>query len=331
MTKQTRRNKKNKNKNKKTNKYFGGDSNEFEKSKGIFDIIGDKLSTYSGEAAKYAEDKGLRLLGLQPIENNANSDNPSTNNIDSKIGEISDAASGVVSGIKSVGSDVVNIFDKGSAALVGQINDVLESPKVGQSLSGALEETAEIGTKLLQNFNETIGNNPELKQQVELALDNASDYAEIAVDAMDEPINKAIDSLNEAGTKAAAGAVSGIVKVGTDALAAVPGAGAVIEVGKMANDASAAVGDVVEAASQAASTLSKVVEETSKNLEEGINKLEERKKEGMQIVNRADKSLDNFENPLKTNVISQIQSGGNKTRRKFLKRKSKSKRVRFAI
>jgi ABC-type transporter Mla subunit MlaD len=331
MTKQTRRNKKNKNKNKKTNKYFGGNSNEFEKSKGIFDIIGDKLSTYSGEAAKYAEDKGLRLLGLQPIENNANSDNPSTNNIDNKIGEISDAASGVVSGIKSVGSDIVNVFDKGSAALVGQINDVLESPKVGQSLSGALEETAEIGTKLLQNFNETIGNNPELKQQVELALDNASDYAEIAVDAMDEPINKAIDNLNEAGTKAAAGAVSGIVKVGTDALAAVPGAGAVIEVGKMANDASAAVGDVVEAASQAASTLSKVVEETSKNLEEGINKLEEQKKEGMQIVNRTNKSLDNFNNPLKSSIIQKSQTAGNKTRRKFLRQKSKSKRVRFAI
>lgn len=329
MTKQTRRNKKNKNK--KTNKYFGGNSNEFEKSKGVFDIIGNKLSTYSGEAAKYAEDKGLRLLGLQPIENNANSDNPPTNNIDNKIGEMSDAASGVVSGIKSIGSDIVNVFDKGSAALVGQINDVLESPKVGQSLSGALEETAEIGTKLLQNFNETIGNNPELKQQVELALDNASDYAEIAVDAMDEPINKAIDNLNEAGTKAAAGAVSGIVKVGTDALAAVPGAGAVIEVGKMANDASAAVGDVVEAASQATSTLSKVVEETSKNLEEGINKLEERKKEGMQIVNRTNKSLDNFNNPLKSSIIQKSQTAGNKTRRKFFRRRIKSKRVRFAI
>lgn len=327
MTKQTRRNKKNKNK--KSKKYFGGDSNEFEKSKGVFDIIGDKLSTYSGEAAKYVEDKGLRLLGLQPIQNTENIDNPSTNNIDNKIGEISDAATGVVSGIKSVGSDIVNVFDKGSSAIVGQINDVLESPKVGQSLNGALEETAEIGTKLLQNFNEKIGNNPELKQQIELALDNASDYAEIAVDAMDEPINKAIDSLNEAGKKAAAGAVSGIVKVGTDALAAVPGAGAVIEVGKMANDASAAIGDVVESASQAASTLSKVVEETSKNLEEGINKLEEQKKEGMQIINRTNKSFDNFNNPLKTNVIPQLQSGGNKTRRKFFRQKTKSKRVRF--
>jgi hypothetical protein len=177
---------------------------------------------------------------------------------------------------------------------------------------------------------------------------------------LDEPLNKAVDELNEAGTKAASGAVSGLVKVGTDALAAVPGAGAIVEVGKIVNDASRAIGDVSSAASEATSTVSKVIEETSKNINEGIEKLEEKKeglnssmnsitpnmnltpdinfkpevsfnklnKEGLNVSNRVDKSINQFENPVSS---APVLTGGKKTRKKFLKSKGKSKRVRFAI
>jgi hypothetical protein len=340
MTKQTKQHIK-KNKKTKTKKYRGGSN-----SQGIFDIIGDRLKTYSGNVSGYIADKGLRLVGLQPIKQSNEPDNKevSTNAVDNKIGQISDAASNTVSGLasnaKSIGSDIVNVFDKSSAAIVGQVNDVLESPKVGQSLNGALQETAEIGTKLLQNFNNNISNNPVFKEEVKEALDNVADYANIVVEAMDEPINNAIDELNDAAVEAASGAASGVVKVGTDALAAVPGAGAIIEVGKMANDASAAVGDVVEAASKTTSTLANVIEETSENLQEGLDKLNEKKesmeeginkinqlkqvqKGGQIIYNRVNKSLEEFEKPL--------QSGGSKTRRKLFKRKLKSKKVRFNI
>jgi hypothetical protein len=329
QTKRIRRNRKNK-----TRKYYGGADEVTEQSKGIFDVISDKLSGYSGTALNYIKDKGLRLAGLQPIKQPELTQNDSTQQVDQKINEIGDAASGIL-------SDVKNVVDKGSAAIIGNINDVLESPEVGESLSEAASETAEIGEKLLENFNEKLST-PELKEEAKLALDNAAQYADIAVEAMDEPINKAIDQLNEAGTKAASGAAAGIIKVGTDAMAAVPGAGAVIEVGKILNDASRAVGDVAEAASEATSTVSKVVEETSKNINEGLDKLEEKKeglsnsmnsfnqlsKDGLSVSNRVDKSINQFENPI--NSVP-VLTGGRKTRRKLLKHKGKSKRVRFAI
>jgi len=373
MTKQTKRIK-NKTKNiarsrNRTKKYYGGALEEANKSKGIFDVIGNTLSNYTEKIVNYAKEKGLRLAGVEPIKkanddlstiNNSNQTNSnqtnSTNNIDNNINKISDTASEFVSGAKEIGSDIVNVFNKGSAAVIGNINDVLESPQVEASVSEAASETAEIGEKLLENFNEKLST-PELKEEAKEALENAADYAEIAVEALDKPLNKAIDQLNADGTKAASGIATGVIKVGTDAMAAVPGIGAVIELGKMANDASAAAGDVVEATSKAASTVSNVVADTTKNIEEGINKLEEEKnisenvgenvgqnmsvnesmkggmsklkeinKDGLKIYNRVNNSINAFENPLQPN-----KKGGYKTKRRLLKNRPKTKRVRFAI
>ena len=147
---------------------------------------------------------------------------------------------------------------------------------------------------------------------------------------MNEPINKAVEQLNEAGTKAASGAISGLVKVSTDALAAVPGVGAIIELGKIANDASAAVGDVAEAASDATTTISKIIEETSNNIDEELNKLDEKKRQAKQIANRTNRTIETFENPIsKVNTYGGTRA--HKTKRKFFKNKAKSKRVRFTI
>lgn len=373
MTKHTKRIK-NKTKNTTRNrrqKYYGGALEEANKSKGIFDVIGDTLSNYTGKVVNYAKEKGMRLAGVEPIRKNdeltatynSNQNNSTINtdnNIDNNINKISDATSGLVSYAKEIGSDIADVVNKGSAAVIENINDVLESPKIENSVSEAATETAEIGEKLLENFNEKLSS-PEIKEEAKEALKNAADYTEIAVDAMDKPLNKAIDQLSEDGTKAASGIASGVIKVGTDAMAAVPGLGAVIELGKMANDASAAAGDVVEAASQAASTVSKVVEDTSKNIEEGVDKLEEEKnmsenvgenmdqnmdqnmsvnegmkggmaklreinKDSIKISNRVNNSINMFENPLQTN-----KKGGYKTKRRLFKNKTKTKRVRFAI
>jgi hypothetical protein len=351
MIKQTKRIKpKTKKSKNRTRKYYGGTVEEDNKSKGIFDVIGNTLSNYTGKIVNYAKEKGLRLAGVEPIKKTDESsvaDN-STKNVDDNINKISDAASGLVTDAKEIGNDVVDVFNKGSAAVIENINDVLESPKIENSVNEAATETAEIGEKLLENFNEKLSS-PEIKEQAKEALENAADYTEIAVEAMDKPLNKAIDQLNEAGTKAASGIASGVIKVGTDAMAAVPGLGAVIELGKMANDASAAAGDVVEAASQATSTVSKVVEDTSKNIEEEVYKLEEKKnmgenmdenesmkggmsklkeinKDSIKISNRVNNSINMFENPLQTN-----KKRGYKTKRRLFKNKPKTKRVRFAI
>lgn len=325
MNKQTKRNRRNRPKNK-TKKYYGG------ASQGIFDLIGSKLSDYGGKITSYAADKGLRLIGLQTIKDNEpNEPDESTKEVDEKINQLSDSATGVISGFvdgaKDIGSNVVDVVDKGSAAVIGNINEVLQSPKIENSVSEAAEETAKIGEKLLEEFNDKLSS-PIIKEQTKEALDNVADVATIAITSMDEPINKGIDELNAAGTKALSGAVTGAVKVGTDALAAVPGMGAVVELGKIVNDASRAVGDVVEAGTDATSTAAKIVQETTENINEGIDKLEETKKEGSKIYDRTNESIESFENPIKNPIM---KAGARKTRRKLFKRKGKSKRVRWAI
>jgi len=359
MHRQTKRNRKNKHKrttNQRTKKttnnsniYLGGadETMNMEKSKGIFDILSEKMGSYAGNAFDYVKDKGLRLAGVQPIQTPENSSMNQTKEVDANINKVSDAASGLVSGAKQIGSNVLHVFDRGSATIVEKFNNVIGNKLVEESVTDAAMKTAAIGEKLLENINEKIST-PKLKEETKKVLENAADYTEIAVKAMDDPINKAVDELNKAGTKAASGIASGVVKVGTDALAAVPGIGAVIEVGKMANDASAAAGDVVKAASDASSTISRVVGETSKNIEEelekkaleekdleknglennmkgGMKQFKEINKGGMKIYNRVNNSINQFENPL-------VTVGGSKTRRKLRNKPNpKTKRVRFAI
>jgi hypothetical protein len=305
MTKQTKRVRKNKNRSKnrtKSIKYYGG-ALEVEKdtnSKGIFTLIGDKLSNYTGKITNYIKDKGLRLAGLEPIKKE--NDMPSAE-IDQKVNEIGSAASGLVASASGL-----------AASAIGNVNEVLGSPQLQNSLNNTASETAEIGTNLLENVNEKLST-PEFKEAATEAIDNVADYTNILVKAIDEPLNNSIDTLNKAGTKAMSGIASGAIKVGTDVLAAVPGAGAVIELGKMANDASAAAGDVVEATTDATTAVANIVKETTENMEEGIDDLKNKELEAKQIGGRINKSINLFENPLQS-----------KTRRKFLNHNVKSRR-----
>jgi hypothetical protein len=180
------------------------------------------------------------------------------------------------------------------------------------------------------------------KEVASLLLDKGA-----AVDAMNKPIDKAIDKFNQAGEEATSGILSGAIKVGTDALAAVPGAGAIVEMGKIINDTSKAVGSVVEAGSEAVSTASDLFTETNENIKKGLAELEEKKKDALNIANRTNDSIHQFENPISSiNTKSilknnqQVSSGG-KTRKnykfknnnkynKYKYNKVKSKRVSFA-
>jgi hypothetical protein len=340
MNKQTKRIRRNRIKNK-SRKHYGGSlglahkpelANKPElahKNNGIFNIISDKLSVYSDKALNYVKDKGLRLAGLQVIKEPET--NTSAQEVDQKLNELSNSPPGVITSVK-------NVFDKGSAAIITNINEVLGSQKISESIGDAAKDTAIIGEQLLGNFNKVVST-PEMKEQTRAALENTADYANIVIESMNEPVNKAMDSLNEAGTKAASGAVTGAIKVGSNAMAAVPGFGALISLGKIANDVTAAVGDVVESASNATTTISKIVEETSENIAEGFDKLEEKKKSknefnelnknGLNVTNRVNKSINEFENPVKT--VPSVLKGGRKTRRPLLKHKRKTKNVRFVI
>lgn len=351
---------------KKTKKQIGGANSEKQNNKdsdnsishaidekeGVFDIVGDKVSDFAVGTGDFLKNKTLRLFGLQTI--NEDESDEKSQQVDENVNKLSDAASGVVSNaesaskgilsnIQSIGSDVVDVVNKGSAAVIGNINGVLESPKIETSVTEAAKETVEIGTKLLKKFNKNL-NNPEFKEVTKEALDNAGDYLEIGVKALDGPLDQAIDEVNQAGNKAAAGVAAGVVKVGTDALGAVPGVGAIIDVGKMINDGTKAAGTVVEAGTEAAETASELFIKTNEGIKKGIQELEEKKKEALNIANRTSDSINQFQTPSldvsdkinksvsdKVNKVASKVGGNRKSKKRLLNRKAKTKRVRFAL
>jgi hypothetical protein len=294
------KNKRNK-KHKKTRKYYGGSPHPdtvntnsgatvntnsgaaFKSNEGVFNILGNKLSGFASSTLNYIEEKALRAAGLKKIQDDKTDANG--NNV-------------VEDGVNKASGFVSNT--------INNVNNKLNSPEVQESITAAAQDFSETGAKLLGNFNQ-VASSPLLKEQVKIAADNASDYAKIVVEAMDEPLNEAADNFNKAGVKAASGLVSGAIKVGTDAMAAVPGAGAVIEVGKMLNDGSKAAGDVVEAVSDASETLSKVVTKTSENIDKGLDNMEAEKE-------RVEKSnpLTNASNSVTNNIANASNSVTNK-------------------
>ena len=306
MTKLTRRYKKIK-----KNKTFkkGGSSEDplKEERQGIFDMIGNKISGVASSAATFVEDSGLKLVGLERIDK-------STEEATKKADGI--AASGVVS----------NVADKTGAALIENVNEVLGSNAVNETTEQAAEKTADIVKKTAVKFNEAL-DNPEVKAEVKESIEKAGEIGSVIVEAAEKPIGKAVDVAANAVSKATGASLAGIIKVGTDMMAAVPGVGAVIEVGKMLNDGSKAASAVVEAGSEAVEVASDAFIETKQNVEKGLKLLEEKNRIGNEISNRTIKSINDFENP----IITSQSAGGRKTRRRLFKRKAKSKRVRFAM
>jgi hypothetical protein len=364
-------------KTRKYKKYYGGnvelsnpESVKEDETEGVIDIIGDKLSGYTGRIINYGKEKGLRLLGLQTIKPNVESNvvAEDSQKIDESLNQATQGLSNATEGISKIGSDVVNVADKASAAVIQNINDVLQSPEVGKSVSEAAGDIAETGTKLLSEFNK-VASTPEFKQQTKVAIDNAAEIAEIAIQAADKPITEAVDVLNEAGEKAVAGVASGAIKAATDVAAAVPFYGSIIDMGKMVNDVTAAAQDVVEASTSATEAVSKAVKETSDNINEGLEKLEAAKQKvdnlsssmpqmpkipqipkidgqniqkqmvqaagGLKKINNekyqvAGRIIDSI-NEFKDPINFSIMKGGNKTKKHYVKSKGKSKRVRFNL
>jgi uncharacterized phage infection (PIP) family protein YhgE len=291
---------------------------------GVFDIIGNKISNVASSAATTVGDLGLRFVGLERIEKADEEDKPpekvdeNLEKVNEGIEKIGDTASGIL-------NTVENVADKTGAVILDNVNEVLGSDAVNETTEQVAENTAEIVQENLEVFNDAL-NNPEVKAEVEETIEHIGDVGAVVVEAAEKPIVKAVDVASNAAVKATGAALAGIIKIGTDAAAAVPGVGAVIEVGKMLNDGSKAASAVVEAGSEAVEVASDAFIETKEGIEKGLEVLEENKKTAEEISNRTTKSIDDFENP-----VSTITKGGRKTRRRLFQRKAKSKRVRFSI
>lgn len=314
MSKFTRRFKKNKN-NKSLKK--GGSNNSYPEKyerEGVIDMVENKVSNIASSAATFLTDAGLKIMGLERV----NKDD-ATKKVDENINKVSDTASGMM-------SDVGNVVDKTGATIIENVNEVLGSSIVKETTEQAAAKTADIVKESAEKFNEAL-DNPEVKAEVKETIEKAGEIGDVVVEAAKKPIEKAVDVAASAAQKATGAALAGVIKVGTDMMAAVPGVGAVIEVGKMINDGSKAASSVVEAGSEAVEAASDAFIETKENVEKGLKVLDEKKKMGDEISNRTIKSIKDFEYPIK-NVQA---AGSRKTRRRLFKRKAKSKRVRFAI
>jgi hypothetical protein len=187
-------------------------------------------------------------------------------------------------------------------------------------------ETIDKGVSLIKKGMDSINSkidNPEFKESLKNSINNISEIASISLDAMDKPIDKAIDKLNKAGEKATSGILSNGIRVGTDMMAAIPGIGAIVELGKIANDSSKGISAVVDASSEVAETSKDFIKEFNANFENQLKKKTE-------LTNRIGNSVKDFQST--TQVPNEYLKGGFKS---ILSRKkkggSKTKRVRFLL
>lgn len=273
---------------------------------GLLDKVGDQLGSVASNLLNKAEDIGLHALGLERTYEKEERPN--------EPGLLSNAS---------------NVMEKTSTAVLDNVNEVLDSQVVSSSVKEAGEETAAIASKLADTFNEAL-DDPVVQAKVEKAIEHAGEVGEVVVKAAEEPLKEAVRVGVEAGSKAMGAAASGAIRVGTDMMAAVPGLGSVIEIGKMLNDGSKAASAVMEAGTEAVETASDAFLETSEKAKEGLKALEERKRMADAITNRTSQTIQQFEQP------PLLQGGGKKRFTLFKKRghgkqKKVTKRVRFNV
>jgi hypothetical protein len=324
MSKLTRRYKNNK-KNK-TIRRGGGledDGFGFKERQGVIDILGNTAKDVASVAARMAADTALNFAGLErkkeQIGEQESENVDPTNNYDPSIysnrGKI-DLSSNEETGDEKQGllCTVLDVVDRSGGLIISDINEVLASDQFKRTTEEAAKQTGELIRESSKRFNETL-DDPDVKAQLEEAIKKAGEIGEMVVKYGEKPYYRAVDIAGRAARKASSAVASGSLKVGSDALAAVPFVGSVVSVGNMINDGSKAASALVEAGSEVVQSASDVFLEVKKNIEKDykLDDLEERKKLGQKIYNRVNKSISNFQNPFSKKTI-----GGNKTRRRIM-------------
>jgi hypothetical protein len=245
-----------------TRKYYGGqlapaqgqqiEKKEFIKHEGILTELANKVVNLLKPVLKIGLTKALNTL--EPTTGTEMSQ-PQEPEQDSRF--------------KQAGRTAANILNKGLALVLNQVNTILAAPGVQTTVDVEATRATELVTDIFSRVAEKL-KDPKLQEQARLAGDELAIYAKILVEAMREPLTELVGILSQAGLKATSAITVGIIKVVTDAMAAVPGIGAVMEVGKIANDVSRAVGDAAEAGSHATTAASKAVFDITENVKQGL-------------------------------------------------------------
>lgn len=240
------------------------------------------------------------------------------------VSSISGAASSIGKTSANIADNVSGVASSVSGAasnIAGSVDQVFQTINVEGGPANAIQKVSE-------NFNEAL-DKPEVKAAITKSIENVGEISNIVVGAAAKPIEKVVDVASGAVQKATGSALSGVVKVGTDLMGAVPGAGAIIEAGKMINDSSKAVSAIVEAGSKTVESAADSYIESKENFEKDLKEFNEKKKTGYEISNRTNKSIKDFETPYRQTAGQSVDA--RKPSRRLLKHTRKTKRVRFAI
>jgi hypothetical protein len=246
-----------------TRKYYGGqqspdnsqtDKKVFVKHNGILTEFANRIVNLLKPALKIGLTKALNALEPTAGTEMPNAQDPA---------QVQDSM------LKKAGRTAADILNKGLAVVLSQVNTVLSSSGVQTSVDAEAARATELVTDIFSRVAEKL-RDPKLQEQARLAGDELAVYAEILVEAMREPLTELVGVLSQSGLKATSAITVGIIKVVTDAMAAVPGLGAVMEIGKIANDVSRAVGDAAEAGSNATTAASKAVFDVTENVKAAL-------------------------------------------------------------
>jgi hypothetical protein len=269
--------------------------------KGVIDIAGESIGNLLENIYKKTRDISLKLLGLQLIKNN-------------EIINIDTSGISLDSSILEKGKNISSIADKSVSQSLDNINNYLKSSIVESNTKRTAEETAIILKNLLKLFNDTL-DNPELKEELKEALQNAGEVGIIFVKAMEEPFDEFISIVSKSIEKSSSAIGSGAIKIGTDMMAAVPGVGSIIEIGKILNDSSKAASSVVEANGEIIEGMSDFIIKTKENFEKVLKEYEEKKNNTIENINSSINEFNNTnklgENKLGENKLGENKLGGN--------------------
>jgi hypothetical protein len=233
-----------------------------------------------------------------------------------------------------------NTLELTTANMLDRVNKVLESNQPDdKGLEEVVQDTVSILNKHVSNFNNTM-DDPVAKEELKKTIENASEIADVIAQSAEKPLSRLIKVSFASSLDALRASISGAIKVLTDAMAAIPGVGAIIEIGKIANDSSKAVSAVVEAGSDITEATSDAIMETKDNYEQLMKEQEEKLNSIQRVVGvgggyysrggavKQYKTIHKQINAAKQRTLKSIQDfvHQNKTTRK-----NKEKHVHFAV
>ncbi len=176
-----------------------------------------------------------------------------------------------VLGLQRVPAEPANEDNEKNDQTANEANAALAP--VEQGVDNAARNAAALATHAAHAFNAAM-DDPAAKAELDRAAHNAGELAAIVVDAGREPFNKAVDAASEAVPKMMSAAASGAVRVGTDVAAAVPGIGAIIDLGKAANDVAKTASSINEHVGRLSDEVSGTLTDLASNVRHELDKPE---------------------------------------------------------